>query len=172
MRKRLSLRNARYISTFGPVASIVALICRWVYMHYTEQDFYLDITNFAVVLLPFAFSIFFAFVPDMRERHIAFRVAVLLIGIGFSWVVWKQQHLAAEAARRDQVSAIRGAVEKSNQHSDKQISGVRNDLQDSTTTLSTRLDDLFGLVKKKRVQFEQQHNQGHHPAPKICTASI
>jgi hypothetical protein len=97
-------------------------------LHREEPDFALKLTNFAVVLLPFAFSILFAFVPDMRTKHIAWRILVIVIGVGFSCLVWEQQQLSTQAARKDQQDAINIAVNEANKHSDSQIGAVRGDL--------------------------------------------
>jgi len=130
---RLSYRRAVWIAAIGPSGSLVAITLRWFFLwislNKSNPDFTLDILNFAVVLLPFAFSIFVAFVPDMRSKHIAWRTLVILFGIGFSWMLWKQQHLAAEATKRDQNATVNDAVNKANEHSDEQIAGVKSDIQ-------------------------------------------
>jgi hypothetical protein len=140
--KGLTIQRALRISLFGPIASLAILICRWVYVHATDQDFFLDITNYVVVFIPFAFSIFFAFVPDMRGKHIAWRLTVVALGVGFSVVLWEQQHLASQAGRRDQNELVTSAVQKSNEHSDKQIGEVRGDLKTQETRIENRLDSL------------------------------
>lgn len=138
----MSIRRALRISLFGPIASLAILMCRWVYVHATDQDFFLDLTNYVVVFIPFAFSIFFAFVPDMRGKHIAWRIAVIAVGLGFSVVLWEQQHLASEAAKRDQKELVTSAVKQSNEHSDEKIGTMTSELDTQTTKLHERLDSL------------------------------
>src|ERR1700677_570548 len=132
-----AMRRALRVSAVGPSLSLVVLALRWFYVNHGEPNFYLDIFNFAVVLLPFAFSIFFAFVPDMRKQHVAWKIAVITIGVGFSWLLWKQQHLAAEAAQREAAQAIAKAVAQSNQHSDSKFDQVEADLKQN---LGSRID--------------------------------
>lgn len=148
MQGRLSYRPAFVVAASSLIASLIVVVCRSVQLFYqSDLDFWLDITNFAVVLLPFAFSILFAFVPDMRTRHIAWRTLVILIGVSFSWMLWKQQRLAADAAKRDQQYAVEAAVRQSNDHSDEQIAGVRKDVHSETQTLEEKMSALSGQVK-------------------------
>jgi len=166
--RRLSIRRALWLSVFGPSASVVALMSRWAYLHYRDADFYLDILNFAVVLLPFAFSILFAFVPDMRNKHIAWRTLVIAVGVLFSVLLWKQQHLASDAAKRDQRTAITEAVKESNQHSDQQIGGVRSDVREvqknlestaSKVDLSKTADVITTILSKSQADLTEKINK-------------
>jgi hypothetical protein len=132
------------------------LIARWVYLR-QNPDFWLSFTNFVVVLFPLALSIFFAFVPDMRTKHIGWRIAVIALGVAFSGVVWQQQRLSAMAAKKDRETAIGEAIKGANEHSDGQIGevkqevqGVRSDIQDVRKAVSSSETDLnksIGLVK-------------------------
>jgi len=107
----------------------MVLAARWVWLRVGDPDFTLEAYNFAVVLVPFSFSVFLAFMPNMRKAHIALRITVILVGVLFSVVVWQQQDLSMKAAKRDQREAIEKAVSAANSHSDEQIAGVKSDVE-------------------------------------------
>jgi len=69
-----------------------------------------------------------------------------LIGVGFSWMLWKQQRLSVEVTKRDQQSAVQAAVRQSNDHSDEQIAGVRKDVHTETQTLDEKMKGLSSQV--------------------------
>jgi hypothetical protein len=117
-------------------------------LHHGEPDFTLELANFAVVLLPFAFSILFAFVPDMRTKHIAWRIAVVMVGVGFSWLVWQQQHLTMEASKRDLGTAVDTAVGDANKHTDQKIQDVQKQVNDVATGLDSKLTAVDSEVSK------------------------
>jgi hypothetical protein len=154
--ERRSIRAALWISTIGPTACLLALIARWIYLR-QNPTFWLTWTNFVVVLFPFALSIFFAFVPDMRKKHIAWRIGVIVFGVAFSIAVWQQQRLSAIAAKQDQENTVGKAVAGANEHSDAQIGevkqevqGVRSDVQEVKKAISsseTNLNKSIGEVK-------------------------
>jgi hypothetical protein len=164
--RRLSYRPALIVSTIGPILSLLVVVCREVQLFYqSDPDFWLDITNFAVVLLPFAFSILFAFVPDMRTKHIAWRTVVVLVGIGFSWMLWKQQRLAAEATKRDQQNAVQTAINQSNQHSDQKIGEIREDVQGVKSEVQDVKKDLQETVKNSTSSLSESIGKVGKPEP-------
>ncbi len=156
MPERRSFRLALWISTIGPVAGLLVLILHWFYLR-EDLTFWLSLTNIIVVLFPLALSIFFAFVPDMRTKHIGWRIALIAAGVAFSVVVYQQQRLSAIAGKKDQETAIGKAITGANAHSDAQIGevkqevqGVRSDVQDVKKAVSSSESDLnksIGLVK-------------------------
>jgi hypothetical protein len=143
---QLSIRSILTISLIGPVASLALLLCRWVYLRREEPGFALELTNFGVVLLPFAFSILFAFVPDRGTRR--WRTLIIAVGIGFSSLLWEQQRLAVQASKREQQKAIDTAIANANKHSDAQFSAVRGDFENVTKRLKGRLSELSAQVAK------------------------
>jgi hypothetical protein len=168
MSKHLSYRFPLLISTFCLALSLGVLACRWIFLHRGEPDFPLELANFAVVLLPFAFSILFVFVPDMRTKHIAWKMCVVGMGIGFSCLLWKQQHLAMEASKRDQQNAVDTAVKNANQHSDQQLAPVRDDIKDiknATQKLDTQLGGISNQVSKSETELSGSIAKVNKPTP-------
>jgi hypothetical protein len=146
----------------GPAASLLAVFLRWIYLH-QNLTFWLTWANFIVVLIPFAFSIFFAFVPDMRTKHISWRIAVVAIGVAFSVVLWEQQRLSTIAATKDQESAMGKAIEGANKHSDEQIGevrkdvqGVKSDVQDVKKAISTSTSSLNETIGQVKIPKEEK----------------
>jgi hypothetical protein len=106
--------------------------------------------NFTVAWIPLVVSILIAFVPDLRKAHIAWRIAVISIGLLWSVVLARQQVLILRQARKDQMAAVTQAVQQSNQHSDAQFSQVEKDLESSKTDLDSKLADLPNLLSKTK----------------------
>jgi hypothetical protein len=148
MAKPIFPLRLRIISAFGPVASLVAVVLRWCVIHKDDQDFDLALINYAVAWLPFAISILVAFVPDMRRAHIAWRSLVILAGLGYSFLLFKQQYLAMDASHKDQRAAIAEAVSKSNAHSDQKIESVRDQLKEQSQRMEGKLEGLSGQITK------------------------
>lgn len=144
MSDRRSIRIALLISAIWPIVSLAILASRWMYLHRTERDFWLLLANFIVVLLPFAFSIFFAFVPDMKTKHIALRISVVVVGIAFSVVLWEQQKLAMDASARDQKEAIEKAVSKSNEHTDEKFGKFKGEIESDINKSTSSLNESIG----------------------------
>jgi hypothetical protein len=159
------IRRALLISAFGPIASIVIVCLRLAFLRWSDDpDMPLLAINFAVAWLPFALSFLLAFVPDMRKAHPAWRLSVVLAGLCYSVLLWKQQNLAIVQSRKDQSTAINTAVQQSNQHSDERIGEVRNDVakvntavQDAIAKSESALSADIGKVKiplKEKATFE------------------
>lgn len=145
---RRSIRWILYTSLFGPITSFLIFVDRWVHLHKDEPEFPLLLINYTVAWLPFAFSILIAFVPDMRKLHKFWRALVILGGLTYSVILFKQQVLTIEANKRDQQSAIEQAVKQSNQHSDEQITVVRNDVKGVRDDVKSVKEDLGAQVSK------------------------
>ena len=151
--KRLSYRRPLVFAALS-IISLISIPLRWIYLHNYDQDVWLNILNFIVVAIPFAFSIVFAFVPDMRSRHIAWRALVIFIGLAFSWALWKQQHLAADATRKDEKDAVNTAVQKSNEHSDSELSKLKDELDQTRSDLGGRIDKMPDLLSKTEAHLD------------------
>jgi len=139
---RRSIRWILYTSLFGPLASLLILVARWIYLHKDEPEFYLLLINYIVAWLPFAFSILIAFIPDMRKLHKFWRGLVILGGLTYSVVLFQQQVLTMEANKRDQQSAIEQAVKQSNDHSDAQIASVKSEMKSEIQSTNSKIDQL------------------------------
>jgi len=134
--KRMSpLRRAWSVFGVAVVCAAGVLAAIWITLHKDDPHF----INYAAALIPGVFSFFFGFIPDVRERHVAWRIGILSLGILWSVVLWRQQIIT----ERDQGNAITGAVntavDKSNKHSDEKFESVKSDL-------GTVRDDLKGQI--------------------------
>jgi len=165
MATSLSIHRALLISTVGPLASIIIVVWRWIYLHEGEEDFGLMLANYAVAWLPFAISILIAFVPDMRKAHIAWRVLVIFAGLTYSIVLFKQQILSMAAAKRDQERATRVAIEESNKHSDQKIGEVRQDVRGVKSDVQGVKKDLQDTVKKSTSSLSESIGKVGKPEP-------
>lgn len=80
-------------------------------------------------------------------------------------MLWKQQHLAMEAARKDQEKAVGIAVDKSNQHSDQQIATVRDDVKSVKNELAKEAGNIRNLVSKSESDINTSIANVNKPTP-------
>ena len=132
---------ARWLS-WTVVAAVFALraFLSW---HDADRDF--KLSSFAVQLLPTVISIGLAFVPDLeRLEHMrpVWRIGIIGIGLGYSCLLWHLQSLNIEREHAAQQALVKIAANAANEHTDKQIEGVRNSLGE----VSKHSDDQFKAV--------------------------
>jgi hypothetical protein len=120
-----SFRRAWNVFRRGGFCLATVLAAIGLFTHRNDAHF----INYLAALIPGIFSFFFGFVPDVRDRHIGWRIGILILGVLWSVVLWRQQI----ATEREQNAAITGAVEsainKSNSHSDRQIAPIKEDIE-------------------------------------------
>jgi len=71
----------------------VALAAFFLFLYWNNPHF----VNLAAVLLPTAFSLLLAFVPDLRKAHLFWRLGIVVLGLIGSAVLWKKDAFAAIA---------------------------------------------------------------------------
>jgi hypothetical protein len=118
------------------------------YVHWDSPGMQLTATNFVVAWIPFLVSILIAFVPDLRKAHVAWRIAIIVIGLAWSVVLARQQVLTLRESRKDQEEAIDKAVAESNRHSDDKFGQVERDLESSKTDLGAQIERVPALITK------------------------
>jgi hypothetical protein len=137
----LRIRLLALVSTFSVIAAIVFLAI-WFPRHSHDPDLWPKTVNFFVAWLPFAMSVFIAFIPDLErlgnKMRIASRVAIVVVGLIYSVFLWQQQSLTLDASRVSQ----RGAIQTSNKHTDDQIDALKKALQKDLKETGDKLADL------------------------------
>src|SRR5260370_22477651 len=118
------LRRAWTIFGISCSSILVFVIVVWAYLHMDDPHF----INYAAALIPGVFSFFFGFVPNVRERHIAWRIGILTLGIAWSAVLWRQQVITEREQEKSINVAVNTAVDRSEKHSDQQTGVVRNQI--------------------------------------------
>jgi hypothetical protein len=92
-----------------------------------------------------SFVLSFAFVPEHKmstTKKILWRSGVIAVGFIWSVVLWHQQVITDKTAKEDQERIVTKAVTQSNEHSDKQIGAVRQDVQGVETDMQGVKRDL------------------------------
>lgn len=79
------------------------------------------------------------------RSKLLWRSGVILIGFVWSVVLWHQQVVTEVSARLDQQSIVQSAVNQSNQHSDKKIGAVQDDLKGVKTDIHGIQADVQGV---------------------------
>jgi hypothetical protein len=141
------IRNVVYaVAILGCVA-----VFMWTFLHQQDPDQQYKIVNFLSAWFPFAISIVIALIPDLGtkvKRGWVWRLGVVAVGFTYSFLLWNQQGINLSVARRDQQHAVSEAVNKSNEHSDQQIGGVRKDVQDVKSDLRDVKKDVQATISK------------------------
>jgi hypothetical protein len=119
----------------GPVLAATILVGRLAWAQRDNPRF----INYAVALIPVLISILIAFVPDLRRAHMAWRVAVIGIGIAWSILLWRQQLLSDRQQADELATVLKGA----NKQTEEQVGMVRDDLKDART----HSDQSIGAVR-------------------------
>lgn len=160
--RRLSLRVPIFIASSSAAASVAMVAARWLFLHWADPDLQQRLVNFGAAWIPFVVSIILAWLPDWEKKRKAsmmWRAVIVIAGLAWSVILWRQQTLSLESSRRDQQQLLDAAIEKSNQHSDAQITQVRKELEtvnkhsyEETKSvkyaLKTTTDTLTGALSK------------------------
>jgi hypothetical protein len=164
----MSLRSLWY-TFLAAVALAAALFTSvWFSKHWNDPDLQSVVVDFAVACLPVGLSILIAFVPDLRRAHMAWRIGIITIGLIWSVLLARQQHLSRQTAVATQKQAVMSAVSESNLHSDQQIAAVRKDLQDVTKQISGTLRSLSSQVSKTESDLSGSISKVGVPQPKYA----
>jgi hypothetical protein len=129
---------------------LVAVGLAWIYYHWKDPDRDFKVTNFVAAFFPFPASVFIAFLPDMEraeKMRPVWRGVIVVGGLAYSLVLWHQQSVNVAASRREQAEIVSSAVDRSNQHADKQIEGVRTGLKQGLKEVSDHSDQQITTVK-------------------------
>lgn len=141
--ERMSLRIPAIVSACSVGACAIIWLLRGLYIYWNDPK----LVNFLAAWIPLVLSILLAFVPEHKmstHKKIVWRSAVITIGFIWSLVLWHQQVIAEKALHDGETTLITEAVTQSNQHSDKKmgelrdevVQGVRKDVQTSTDALT------------------------------------
>jgi hypothetical protein len=130
-----------YIFGGGCISAGFILGSLWIYNHRGDADQQDVIVNFVVAWIPTLLGILIAFVPDLRKAHLAWRLAIVAVGIMWSVLLARQQILALRTSRNQQQQAIMNAVNQSDAHTDQQIAALRDDMKTSVKGLSSQLSE-------------------------------
>ncbi len=129
------------IAAATPVVCASIVLLRVLYTHDLWEN--ASVINWLVAWIPFVISVLLAFLPDKEMEpatRIKWRVAVIACGLGYSMLLWHQQTLTQQLAAHDQALLLGNAVDKSNQHSDKQIENVRKDIKGDLAGKASKAD--------------------------------
>lgn len=131
-----SRRPRRVRRAFGAavLASLVLLGFFWAFAHRDDPRF----INYAAAFIPVVLSVLIAFVPDLRKAHIAWRIAIVGIGLIWSILLWRQQELA-DKAQSEALAKVMDDLKAVEKHTDTQIGVVRSDLKNSTQALASQV---------------------------------
>jgi hypothetical protein len=146
-------------------------MARGLYVYWDDTK----VVNFLAAWIPFVLSILIAFVPEHEMstiKKILWRSSVIVVGFAWSVVLWHQQVVADNAAKDDQRSIVREAVNQSNQHSDKKIEsvqtevkGVKTDIGGVKENLKDTKDTLSKMVTKSESDITSSLSKVGKPEP-------
>jgi len=138
----------------GVGLAAVVLGAAWFRNHRNDPDVQTVVVDAAVACIPFFASILFALWPEVNRTHIAWRLAIVLGGLLWSLLLGRQDYLNLQASRSDTQAAITTAVGSANKHSDQQIAGLDSKVDESTSSLNKRLDDVAATVSSQVAKSE------------------
>jgi hypothetical protein len=165
--KRMSMRRPLWIAVIGASLCALSWLCWGIYLYWND----IKLVNFLAAWIPFVLSILLAFVPEHNmstKKKIAWRSSVIAVGFIWSVVLWHQQVIADKTARDDQTRIVTQAVTQSNEHSDQQISPVREDVKDikkAAQKLDSRLADISKQVSQSESDISGSIAKVNKPEP-------
>lgn len=139
---------------WGYIALFLALAATAFLWRHSEDS---HIVRFAADFTPVVITILIAFIPDLRKQHMAWRVAIILVGILWSVLLWKREDLTERENRAAVSAATLNAVSAANAHSDQRIAKVEDLAQEAVgettggdsypviSVLARRLDTTPGV---------------------------
>jgi hypothetical protein len=132
------------------LACAAVVVARAVYIYWGNLWNNAHAINFLVAWIPSVLSVLVAFVPDKdleRRMRLRWRLAVIVCGFVYSFVLWHQQDLNDKANSAQTQNAIGSAVSEANKHADAQfgkvqtqVSEVKDDLGETEKILSSKVD--------------------------------
>jgi hypothetical protein len=127
----------------GCLIAILLLCFAWTYAHRNDPR----IVNYLVNCFPVPLTILIAFMPDLRKAHVVWRILIVLFGVAWSFLLWRQMDLSAKQATDDQKRIVGDAVTQANTHSDqqfgktqKQIDGVEDSVSETQKDIDSKFD--------------------------------
>jgi hypothetical protein len=165
---------------FCIAALLVIALVAWIVTNWNDPS----VVGFASTWLPAALSLVVAFMPSQEKgwgKHMIWRAALIVAGVAGSALMWHNQKLALATAKQEQEQAISKAAamasDKSNAHTDQQISGVKEEIHNVAKVSATGLEevrsDLRGttsslstLISKGALELNDNINKVKPPAPK------
>jgi hypothetical protein len=130
------------------------------------------VINYAVALIPVALSIVIAFVPDLRRAHMAWRIAIVALGLLWSVLLWRQQVLTdkeqSETLGRvvsNTRELVKEDLKKAADHSDQQISSIRTDLHNGEKHSDQQIVAVTGLISQTTNDLSKKISKVNKPDP-------
>ena len=130
MVKRMSHRPAILMAAWSVLAVVMVAMAR---LAFIEAD-NARLTNYAVACIPVVLTILIAFVPDLRRAHVGWRIAIVAIGLAWSFLLWRQQVLT-DKSQADAFMKV-----------DTQVGMVRDDLRSASGQIGTLREDVRTLA--------------------------
>jgi hypothetical protein len=169
--KPMSVRPALWVAG-GSALSWALVWTGWgIYLYWND----VRLVNFLAAWIPFVLSTLLAFVPEHKmttTKKWLWRSSVMLVGLSWSVVLWHQQVVTDETARKDQENMVISAVTKANEHSDqkiesvkKDVGGVKTDVGGVKSDLKDATDALTGLLSKNQSEITSGLSKVGKPDP-------
>jgi hypothetical protein len=148
------------------ILAAVLSVSLWLWFHRYNPR----IVSYASDLIPGVLAILIAFVPDLRKQHMAWRIAIIIVGIVWSVLLWNKEVLTDAAQREALRTTIQEANKQSDEHSDRQAerlrealaaSGTQSDVQitavnkNLAATTSTVIDAFSRTADQLNKRFEE-----------------
>ena len=170
-----SLKRVWLVFGGGVIAAAVLLGTLWGWLHKDDPRF----VNYSVALVPVILSILIAFVPDLRKAHMAWRIAIVGIGMLWSVLLWRQQVISDQQQSDALMHVVETAnkhtdqtVAKANDHTDTEVGMVRDDLKANRTrsdeqnsALKQDVGTLASLIAKQDADLTASMNKVGRPDP-------
>lgn len=110
----------------------------WTFAHRNDPK----IVNYLVNCFPVPLTIFIAFMPDLRRAHVVWRIMIVIFGIAWSFLLWRQMDLSAKQAIQDQEGIVTAAVTHANSHSDAKFSQMKQQVDQTGSEIGNRLNKV------------------------------
>jgi hypothetical protein len=121
LRCKITSKRIRYGVALSVLGAMCLLLVAWALKHQGDPDWEFKVYGFAVAWFPLAISVFAAFIPDLekwgKQAMVTWRVAIVVLGLAWSWTLWHYQALTIEASRLDQTRLL----ESANRHTDPPV---------------------------------------------------
>ena len=103
--------------------------------------------------------------PDLRRAHVVWRVLIVLFGIAWSFLLWRQMDLSAKQAIDDQKAIVKDAVTQSDSHADQQFDKTQGQITEVKNSVAETEKDLDSKVDQSTSTLSVDLSKVGKPAP-------
>ncbi len=146
---------------YGILGGALVLLSIWIFFHRNDARF----INYCVACIPVALTIVIAWIPDLRRAHMAWRIAIVTVGLIWSVLLWRQLDITAKQTEQDQKKIVNDAVERSNKHSDQKFDPLQAQVTDLGKNLDITEKTITTALEKTKTDLDSSIGKVGKPEP-------